>query len=155
MRAAALAAALLFAHASTGSPSPPREQKRRLCPTFPQAASLAGLWYGERSTPAVTREMYPGFSVRTAEAWRRKIKQRKPIPLARRAPRILATSAAFGLGAEWLVALPAHGPLGALKHTQAARAIGALARSRLGQSATLLVQRVGGTGLRSKLQAPQ
>ena len=98
-----------------------------------RAAGIAGLVLGERVTPSMTQELYPGYAVRTAEAWRKKIKQRRPIPLARRAPQIIAVSLACSFVTEWGLAVPECGALGALGETSAGRLAGSAARTRAGQ----------------------
>ena len=123
-------------------------------PSASQVAGVAGLVLGNRITPSTTTEMYPGYAVRTAEAWRMKITQRKPIPIAARAPQIVAVSLACSFVTEWGLAVEEHGPLGGLRETQAGRACEFVARSPPGRqvqrTARWLLEACGARNLASK-----
>ena len=100
---------------------PARPRLRRLGPA--EYGGAAGATVGWLVTPKMTREAYPDMKVRTAEAWRKKILARKPIPLSARAPRILSIALACGLAADfasdYAAALPEHGAVGSLAFTRA------------------------------------
>lgn len=86
------------------------------------AAGIAGLGLGWVITPMKTDYSGgAGQGVRTAEAWRRKIKSRRPIPLAQRSPRILAVSLLCFSLTEYGLALQTHSPRESLDEVHAIR----------------------------------
>lgn len=99
------------------------------------AAGTVGLAIGWATTPRMTSPVEGG--VRTAEAWRRKIMSKRPIPITERAPRILAVAVVCFTVAEYAYALPMHGPQHAGMETQAAKLVVEMAgRSRKALNAT-------------------
>ena len=87
---------------------------------LPLAAGAAGIAFGEAITPKITDPLAGG--VGTAEAWRRKIKARRPVPLAERAPPILAYGIACATLTEYILGFEEHGAVGSLLETRAVRA---------------------------------
>jgi hypothetical protein len=75
---------------------------------------------GWQTTPKMTDMV--GGGVRTAEAWRRRLKSREHIPLIVRSPRILATGIVCMSIVEYAQAFPTHGASGSLQELQAVKA---------------------------------
>ena len=107
------------------SPMAPRSRRR---PKFlPAAAGAAGMALGFALTPTKTDPLAGGVS--TAEAWRRKIKARQPVPLVERAPTILLCAIACDTLAEWCIGLhDGLSPVDSLMQTRAASASREVAR---------------------------
>jgi hypothetical protein len=110
----------------------PVDQKEERRPPRLGASDMAGfvgLALGYMITPSKTKALYPNTAVRTAEAWRRRIKSRVPIPLAERAPRILAISLMCSFAVDYASYLPAHGPVESIRQTRVGRLGGRVLRS--------------------------
>jgi len=79
-------------------------------PNFLEGAGwLAGGAVGLTAVPSRQVEMYPEFRARTAEAWRKRMHARKPIPLPARLPAIFAVAFACSFAADSLVCACEHG----------------------------------------------
>lgn len=115
--------------------SPRRVQPPSRQQLLAATGGVAGLAIGWATTPTQTEPI--GGGVRTAEAWRRKIMSRRPVPLINRAPRICATSLACFTLAEYALAFPTHGPVDSLAQLQIAR-LGQRAAVRMGALAQRL-----------------
>ena len=117
----------IVASATSSEPVPTARRARTLVPpvemtradVLSAAAGAAGLMLGWSVTPTKTDPMAGG--VRTAEAWRRKIKARRNIPLLVRSPRILLVSMLCYSAAEYSLAFPTHGALGSAKRMHVVR----------------------------------
>jgi len=83
-----------------------------------QLGGLVGLVVGWMITPDWELEAYPEFKARTVEAWRSKVKQRRPIPLADRMPAILRVAVLTSLCFDYAYNVHDFGPLGAVAHTR-------------------------------------
>jgi hypothetical protein len=73
------------------------------------AGWVAGGAVGLIVVPSRQVEMYPEFRARTAEAWRKRMHARKPIPLPARLPAIFAIAFACSFAADCLVCACEHG----------------------------------------------
>ena len=108
-------------------------------PNFLEGAGWAlGGVLGALVVPDRQREAYPEFRARTAEAWRRRMQSRKPIPLPMRAPAIFAIALACSFAADCLVSVCEHGAtwetlaatrLGGTTYSLGTATVGAAARS--------------------------
>jgi hypothetical protein len=79
-------------------------------PTFLEGAGwLMGGAAGLVIVPSRQVEMYPQLRARTAEAWRKRMHARKPIPLPARLPAIFAVALACSVAADCLVCACEHG----------------------------------------------
>lgn len=83
------------------------------------AAGAAGLALGWASTPKMTAR--DTGNVATAEAWRRRVMSRRPVPLVDRAPRILTVSLACFTVAEYSTLMETYTAREAIGHTTCIR----------------------------------
>ncbi len=144
------ACAILFLVTSAAASSPLNFRRPTRAQLVKGTATASGLALGWSLTPTMTTPA-PG-GVRTAEAWRRKIMSRRPIPLEERAPQILAIALTVTTAVEYAMALREHGPVGALDEctvTIAARHGLSTARSCAARAALLVSDRMGQTGRRA------
>ena len=128
-----LFAAIAPTGATTGASSIPSPPSRRMLPALQLEqkraciAGAVGALAGLASTPSVEDPL--AGRVYTAEAWRRRVKGKRAIPLIVRSPTIL-TYAVFSYSlAEYVQALPRYGPTDSLQQ---------VLMWRLGQSALLV-----------------
>jgi hypothetical protein len=93
-------------------PGPGPRGRRFRPPRRPVAAALVtGLALGNALVPT---SIVKSGSVRTAEAWRRRVMATQQLTLAQRAPQILVAAALCGTAAQWWLAVEEHGLAGAL-----------------------------------------
>ena len=109
----------LIAASTLPAPAGLGQLSRSDAPTLFGAAT--GVVLGLRVVPDKTDAVMGEYKVRTAEAWRKRVKGRTALSFGSRLPAIVGYSILMSFAAEYATALPVYGPKDSLAHTRLGR----------------------------------